>query len=171
MENPDAFENELERKVGGRELNDVERAALLSDILGVRGVPVHRVRKWIELLGIPVNPVTVSRFLRLHRSRSFMKKAVAEGRLSLPVFALLSRMDEADQRAILRVFSTLRLGVNYQRELVRLCGEVSARERISAAEILAKTRLEVILRSERSSGPDRKKLFFRALRGMSRGKG
>ncbi|MFQ6104090.1 MAG: ParB/RepB/Spo0J family partition protein [Candidatus Glassbacteria bacterium] len=161
-----SFEVAIEDNLKTRGFNEVEKAGAVHFILKVLKPPREEAERLLSILSVPINPRTVSRYLKLYNASDTVKQMLASGELSFHTFVLISGLNENETGPILRVVKKLGLGTNYQRELVTLCEDISACRGGSVSEILSSPEVRDMLGNDSLSAPDKVKHIFRLLRNV-----
>jgi len=161
-----SFEIALHDNLRTREFNDVELAGAVHFILQVLKPPERDSEKLLRLLSVPLNPKTVSRYIRLYDAADDMKRLLVRGIISFNTFVLMSGLRLDESRSILNVMETLKPGTNYQQELIYLCEDIATRQKRPIPDIFENSDIRSVLVERDLSNPDRVKRLFRALRIM-----
>ncbi|MCR4439780.1 MAG: ParB N-terminal domain-containing protein [bacterium] len=132
--------------LGVRALNVVECAVALLKLRMQFNVPEAELSsRYMPLLNLRASRTLLQRYLSLAALPEPMRQGLAEDRLSQEVALRLVGMSQADASALFAVISQLRLGKNYQRDLVRLAEDVARRESISIQEVLSSPEVQGLL--------------------------
>ncbi len=138
--------------LGVRQLNTVECAIVLAKLHGQFRIPKGDLaRRYMPLLGLGSSTELVERYLRLAALEEPMREWLAEEWLSQEAAFQLVEMAPDEARALFAVIAALRLGKNYQRELIRLAYDVARREALSIRELVASPELRAAMQEQELS--------------------
>ena len=96
-------------------------------------------------LGLPGSPSLVNKIKNICRLPHLLQKAIISGNISFPMAIDLGTMPPDEALAIVKLFDSLNLSLNKQREILTFIREISLRETLSVLEILEDKRLKEIL--------------------------
>lgn len=132
--------------LGIRALNVVECAVALHKLRTQFNVPeAEVVSHYMPLLNLQGSQTVLQRYLSLVRLPEPMREWLAGGRLSQETALRIVEMSDADASALFAVIAQLRLGKNYQRDLVRLAEDVARRDSMSIQQVLSSPELQELL--------------------------
>lgn len=138
--------------LGARQLNSVERATVLAKLHAQFCVPKEELAgRFMPMLGLNGSFELLVRYQSLAALEEPMRQWLAEERLSQEAALRLVEMAPEDARALFAVIVVLRLGKNYQRELLRLAEDVARREGLNIRDLVAHPELQAVLQDERLS--------------------
>jgi len=167
LDDSKAIEMAIDDNVEERPFNDVEKAGAVHFILKVLEPDEEKADALLRRLPVPVNPRTLSRYLKLFEAPPIMKQMIVRGDISFNTFVLINGLGPEDTGALLKVISELKPSTNYQRDLVIACENLSAMQKKTIGEVLATDEVRMVLDNDRLSRPDRIKHLFRILRKKS----
>jgi len=132
-------ENALERS-----LNPLETARAAALISSLDPDP-EAIAAVAADIGFFLHPAHIEKLLLLSRLPGALQDAVAEGLLLLPTALELGALDPAGAAILVDLFRRLKSGLNLQREMIRLAGEIALREATSIEVVLKAPDLQRIL--------------------------
>ncbi len=115
-------------------------------------------------LGLPHNPSLIRKVLPLSRLPGVMREGVRSESISLPMAQSLGQLDPDAGVELAKLFLTLKLSLNKQREILALSEEIAARDDITLSTLLAREALRDILNDEnldRSQKAGRLRLYLK----------
>jgi len=96
-------------------------------------------------LGLPDSPSLVEKIKNVCYLPLLLQKAIISGNISLPMAMELGAMPPDEASAIVKLFDSLNLSLNKQREILTFIREISLRETLSVLDLLEENRLKEIL--------------------------
>jgi hypothetical protein len=124
---------------------------------------VSREKDIIELLGVlglPDNIGMAEKIRPLAQCAEAIQEGVISDLISLPVALELGGLESATGSLLARIFQTLGLGLNVQREILVLVKEIAARESKSIPDILNEKEIQEIL-EDKTFDRTRKRVLLR----------
>jgi ParB family chromosome partitioning protein len=137
-----------------RPLNVVEQSrayALVQKV--VDGSPAWR--KIAASTGLPGSQSAVDRILPVADMPVCMQNGILEGSIALPIALHISRLNEADAKALCIFFRALTTSLNVQRELLELISEISLRDDISIVQLMEQDQIAAIMGNGNFSVPQK----------------
>lgn len=123
--------------------------------------------RFLPLLGLRSSDSTVERYLSLIDLPDDITSAISSGEVSLDLIERVERhFDGDDGTRVIRLILDLRLGVNRQRELLRLLDEIGRRDEVDVAHILADHQLSSIMEETGANLPQKAQALIAALRNI-----
>lgn len=101
-------------------------------------------------LGLPDHPSLISKILRLCHLPSPVQEGILSDSIALSMALELDRLEPTIAVALSSIFTTLKLGLNKQREIMTLVKEIAKREDIPIHKLLTSGDLRAILHDEAS---------------------
>ncbi len=120
-----------------RRLNLVEQAravGVLSEALGGE----DRLEDLAAGAGLPVNAEMIAKLKKVARMAPALQEALMAGAISLPIALRLYETDEATAVLLADLFTKMGIGLNRQRQILTWADEISKRDGVAVADILAR---------------------------------
>ena len=130
-----------------RPLNLIEQSKsirLLDDFFK----DVKALGKSLSIMGLPANPSLIKKIKELYYLPDLIRSGILSNTISLAMALELGRLEPEAGECLAKLFQTVRLGLNNQREILRLVKEISLREDISMLKVLEDVNLQKILRNK-----------------------
>lgn len=157
----------LQENLTTRGFNPVEKAIALWKLIHRFKVEPNRVvQAYLPLLSLEPNEKILKTYLSLAEMEEEVKRFVLDEKVSRSNIRLLSQMRSEERRALLPVFSLLKLGENRLREILTLLMEISRRERTDLREILDHPEIEAVLSDRELTPHQRTERVKKALMGL-----
>ncbi len=99
-------------------------------------------------LGLPTNPSMIDKMIGLCQLPAPLQEGLLNGRLALPIAIELGTLDQGDAVAFSKIFNSLGLSLNKQREIISLVKEISKRDDIRVQDVLQDQRIRKILNAD-----------------------
>lgn len=96
-------------------------------------------------LGLPGSPSWVDKIKNVCHLPLQLQKAIISGNISLPMAMELGAMPPDEALAVVKLFDSLNLSLNKQREILTFIKEISLRETLSIPDLLEDKRIKEIL--------------------------
>jgi ParB family chromosome partitioning protein len=152
----DIYSYLLEEIIIRRQLTPVEKGIFLQKISSV--IDEKRItEKFLSRLGLPRDPIQIKRGQKLLDLDAPLVKALHQGNLHESVAQEMLALSSDDRLAIYEVISTLKLGVNYQKKLMRICQELAGREQKSIGSLLKEDDVQETLNHREANPPQKAK--------------
>jgi ParB family chromosome partitioning protein len=104
--------------------------------------------KELSDMGLPENQSIIKKIKELCHLPGFVQKGILSNTISLTMALELGRMQQEAGEVFTKLFETLKLGLNKQREILTLAKEISLREDISILKVIENNILQKILNNE-----------------------
>ncbi|MDY6824985.1 MAG: ParB N-terminal domain-containing protein [Thermodesulfobacteriota bacterium] len=127
-----------------RPLNLVEQARAVRKLAGFFESS-SKLAVALDALGLPAGATVAKKLQAVETLPALVQDAVAREEIPLAVAVDLARLDDATAAALGAVFTSLRLGVNKQREVFTMVREIGAREKRSMLAVLQSQEIRDIL--------------------------
>jgi len=126
----------LHENISTRGMNEVEKAMALSRLtrLAARDAVLE---KYMPLLGLAPRPDLLNSYLALDSVEVPMRRAVAEGLISMRGFQDLEPLRPDDRSMVALLITKLKLNFNKQRQFIDIISDLIGVEDIGAKDILA----------------------------------
>ena len=140
------FTLSLHENLTSRGFNPVEKAIALEKMVSLFQIdPRAVVKNFLPLFSLEMNEKILNTYLSLARMEEEVKRYVLKEEVSRSNIRRLSALPPEDRRAILSLFSSLKLGENSMREMLTLLEEISRRDRCGISEIAAHPEVRAVL--------------------------
>jgi len=151
-----AFLLALHDNLGCRVLNAVEKARTLWRLRQDFQVqPVALLQDFCPLLDIPRRAETLQAYWSLATLEDALQAAVVEGTLPLETALWIGAHAAEEQRALLQLFTGLKVGNNRAREFSTYIDEICQRDARSPAALLQELGVPALLANHQLSGPQK----------------
>jgi ParB family chromosome partitioning protein len=104
--------------------------------------------KELSLMGLPDNPSIIKKIKELCHLPGSVQSGILSNTISLAMALELGRLQQGAGEGFAKLFETLKLSLNKQREILTLVKEISLREDISMLEVIENDILQKILSNE-----------------------
>ena len=108
--------------------------------------------KELSIMGLPGNPSIIKKIKELCHLSGSIQSGILSNTISLAMALELGRLQQSAGDGFAKLFETLKLSLNKQREILTLVKEISLREDISILKVIENDMLQKILFNE---DPDR----------------
>jgi ParB family chromosome partitioning protein len=130
-----------------RPLNLIEQSRSIHLLYGfIKDVKV--LGKSLSITGLPTNPSIIKKIKKLYHLPKFVQSGILSNTISLAMALELGRLQLEAGECLAKLFQTLTLSLNKQREILRLVKEISLREDISMLKVVENDNLQKILRNK-----------------------
>jgi ParB family chromosome partitioning protein len=113
---------------------------------------VSALGKELSIMGLPGNPSIIKKIKELCHFSGSVQHGILSNTISLAMALELGRLQQGAGDGFAKLFETLKLSLNKQREILTLVKEISLREDISILKVIENDMLQKILSNE---DPDR----------------
>ncbi len=130
-----------------RSLNLIEKSRcieMMSDFFK----DVNRLSEELSVLGLSEHPFMIKKLKGICHLPEPFQNSILSDTISLAMVLELAGMSEDDAKGLIKLFNTLKLGLNTQREIVTLVKEIAIREDRSILQIIEESHLNKILMNE-----------------------
>ena len=127
-----------------RPLNLIEQSRSINMLYGFFK-DVSALGKALSVMGLPDNPSIIKKIKELHRLPGFVQNGILSNTISLAMALELGRLKLEAGECLAKLFQTLTLSLNKQREILSLVKEISLREDISILKVIENDNLQKIL--------------------------
>jgi hypothetical protein len=130
-----------------RPLNLIEQSKsihLLDDFFK----DVEALSESLSIMGLPSNPSLIKKIKELYHLPELIRSGIGSNTISLAMALELGRLQPEAGECLAKLFQTLTLSLNKQREILRLVKEISLREDISMLKVVEDVNLQKILRNK-----------------------
>jgi ParB family chromosome partitioning protein len=130
-----------------RSLNLIEKSRcieMLSDFFK----DINLLSEELSILGLPEHPSMIKMLKDICHLPEPFQNSILSNTISLAMVLELAGMSENDANGFIKLFSTLHLSLNKQREIVRLVKEIASREDKSILQVIEESHLNKILTNE-----------------------
>jgi len=130
-----------------RPLNLIEKSrsiGMLSDFFK----DINSLSEELSLLGLFEHPSMIKKLKGICHLPELFQNSILSNTISLAMVLELAGMSEDDAKGFIKLFNTLKLSLNTQREIVTLIKEIAIREDKSILQIIEESRLNKILTDE-----------------------
>ncbi len=135
-----------------RPFNWVEKATIIQRLGHLFGVSEESlVRDWFPVLKIGSNRKWLTWLAAITDYEPEVQEAIARDALTFDLFEFLPALDSESRVLLTRLFRTLNLGKNRQKEFFTLLRDVALREELSLAEVLKKEEIQTIWKRDSHS--------------------
>jgi ParB family chromosome partitioning protein len=149
--------------VGQRPLNAVETSRAVA-LLHRETADERALADGLQRLGFPRNPAWISQQLELAALSDPILKRLLDGTIGVAMALDLATLETADAVALTRVFASLRLGLNRQREVFGICRDLARRDRTPIREIVTGAELRRLLNDDAMDMGEKNRQFRRRLK-------
>jgi len=130
-----------------RPLNLIEKSrsiGMLSDFFK----DINSLSEELSLLGLFEHPSMIKKLKGICHLPELFQNSILSNTISLAMVLELAGMSEDDAKGFIKLFNTLKLSLNTQREIVTLIKEIAIREDKSILQIIEESHLNKILTNE-----------------------
>jgi len=127
-----------------RPLNLIEQSRSINMLYGFFK-DVSALGKSLSVMGLPDNPSIIKKIKGLYHLPGFVQSGILSNTISLAMALELGRLQLEAGECLAKLFQTLTLSLNKQREILSLVKEISLREDISILKVLENDNLQKIL--------------------------
>ena len=127
-----------------RPLNLIEQSRSINMLYGFFK-DVSALGKSLSVMGLPDNPSIIKKIKGLYHLPGFVQSGILSNTISLAMALELGRLQLEAGECLAKLFQTLTLSLNKQREILSLLKEISLREDISIRKVLENDNLQKIL--------------------------
>jgi ParB family chromosome partitioning protein len=127
-----------------RPLNLIEQSRSINMLYGFFK-DVSALGKSLSVMGLPDNPSIIKKIKELYHLPIFVQSGILSNTISLAMALELGRLQLEAGEYLAKLFQTLTLSLNKQREILSLVKEISLREDISILKVLENDNLQKIL--------------------------
>jgi len=130
-----------------RPLNLIEKSrsiGMLSDFFR----DINSLSEELSILGLSEHPSMIKKLEGICHLPELLQNSILSNTISLSMVLELSRISEDDAKGFIKLFNTLKLSLNTQREIVTLVKEIAIREDRSILQIIEESHLNKILTNE-----------------------
>ncbi|MGD8893686.1 MAG: ParB N-terminal domain-containing protein [Desulfobacterales bacterium] len=127
-----------------RPLNLIEQSTSIHLLYGFFK-DVKLLGKLLSIMGLPANPSIIKKIKKLYHLPKFVQSGILSNTISLAMALELGRLQLEVGECFAKLFQTLTLSLNKQREILRLVKEISLREDISMLKVIENDDLQKIL--------------------------
>ncbi|MEA1946645.1 MAG: ParB/RepB/Spo0J family partition protein [Thermodesulfobacteriota bacterium] len=106
---------------------------------------VSALGKLLSVMGLPDNPSIIKKMKELYHLPKFVQSGILSNTISLAMALELGRLQLEAGECLAKLFQTLTLSLNKQREILSLVKEISLREDISILKVIENDNLQKIL--------------------------
>ena len=165
LSQPQAFFLALHDNLGCRVLNAVEKAHILWRLWQDFHVqPATLLQEFCPLLDLPPRAETLHAYCALATLEDALQAAVVEGALPLETALWIGAHAAEDLQALLKLFTSLKVGSNRAREFATYIDELCQRDSCSPATLLQDLGVPALLADAQLAGPQRLEHVRRVLR-------
>jgi ParB family chromosome partitioning protein len=112
-------------------------------------------QKIVESTGLACSQTAMDRIIPVAGMPVSLQDAILEGSIALPIALHINQLKENDAKALCSFFRQVATGLNIQRELLALISEISLRDDIPIARLLAQADIAEIIANEDSPAPQK----------------
>jgi ParB/RepB/Spo0J family partition protein len=146
----------LHDNLGCRELNEVEKGRVLWRLRQRYQRPLAELAETLcPLLDLPPREESVDTYCTLVTLDDALQAAMVEGALPLQTVLWIGRQNAGNQRALLALFTGLKLGQNRAREFASLTDEICHRDGCEVEVLWRDLEVAQLLEDDRLSGPQK----------------
>ncbi|MBW2014147.1 MAG: ParB N-terminal domain-containing protein, partial [Deltaproteobacteria bacterium] len=127
-----------------RPLNLIEQSRSIHLLYGFFK-DVSALGKSLSVMGLPDNPSIIKKIKELYHLSKFVQSGILSNTISLAMALELGRLQPEAGECLAKLFQTLSISLNKQREILRLVKEISLREDISMLKVVENDNLQKIL--------------------------
>ena len=127
-----------------RSLNLIEKSRcieMLSDFFK----DINRLSEELSVLGLSEHPSMIKKLKGICHLPEAFQNSILTNAISLPIVLELTGMSRDDAEGLIKLFNTLKLGLNTQREIVTLIKEIAIRDDKSILQVIEESHLKKIL--------------------------
>lgn len=120
-----------------RPFNEIEKSLVIKKLQSLSKISEEKLIKFfLPLLGLPPSKKYLENYLSLDKLEDRIKKALAQGELSLEVGMILTRLNPAERKLFLKLIQRIGLNQNKAKIIFNLVEEISHRENKSIRALL-----------------------------------
>ena len=149
-----------------RPLNLVEKAQALEKLLAFGAHEREVIDQYLPLFGLQPNVRMLKQLTELLSLERGLQEYLVRKSLSLSTSVLFLDLDKKGQKAILPLLQALRPGENRVKEIISFLREVSLRDEVPIASLLAREAIGEILGDQETPRPQRVEQLRRVLKEM-----
>jgi hypothetical protein len=130
-----------------RPLNLIEKSKsieMMSDFFK----DINRLSEELEVLGLSEHPSMIKKLKGICHLSEPLQNSILSNTISLPMVLELSGMSENDAKGFIKLFNTLNLSLNKQREILTMVKEIAMREDKTVRQVIDESHLKRILMDE-----------------------
>jgi ParB family chromosome partitioning protein len=130
-----------------RSLNLIEKSKsieMMSDFFK----DINRLSEELEVLGLSEHPSMIKKLKGICHLPEPLQNSILSNTISLPMVLELSGMSENDSKGFIKLFNTLNLSLNKQREILTMVKEIAMREDKTFRQVIDEFHLNKILMDE-----------------------
>lgn len=130
-----------------RSLNLIEKSRsieMLSDFFK----DINRLSEELSVLGLSEHPSMIKKLKGICHLPDPLQNCILYNTISLAMLLELAGMSEDDSKGFIKLFNTLKLSLNKQREIVTMAKEIAMREDTSILKVIEEYHLKKILMDE-----------------------
>lgn len=130
-----------------RSLNLIEKSRsieMLSDFFK----DINRLSEELSVLGLSEHPSMIKKLKGICHLPDPLQNCILSNTISLAMLLELAGMSEEDAKGFIKLFNTLKLSLNKQREIVTMAKEIAMREDKSILKVIEEYHLKKILMDE-----------------------
>lgn len=130
-----------------RSLNLIEKSRsieMLSDFFK----DINRLSEELSVLGLSEHPSMIKKLKGICHLPDPLQNCILSNTISLAMLLELAGMSEDDAKGFIKLFNTLKLSLNKQREIVTMAKEIAMREDKSILKVIEEYHLKKILMDE-----------------------
>lgn len=159
-----AFLLAVHDNLGCRPFNIVEKGRILQRLRNTFHYDCSvLVNAWCALLDLPPRAETLEAYCTLVTLEDALQAAVFEGTLPLETALWIGGQTPVDRRALLALFTGLKIGSNRAREFASMIDDICLRDSCNVATLLQRLHLADILADPQRAGPQKLEQVRRAL--------
>jgi len=130
-----------------RPLNLIEKSRSI-DMLSDFFKDINRLSEELSVLGLSEHPSMIKKLKGICHLPDPLQNSILSNTISLAMLSELAGMSEEDAKGFIKLFNTLKLSLNKQREIVTMVKEIAMREDKSILEVIEEYHLKKILMDE-----------------------
>ena len=130
-----------------RPLNLIEKSRSIR-MLSEFFKDINSLSEELSILGLSEHPSMIKKLKGICHLPELFQNSILSNTISLAMVLELAGMSEDDAKGFIKIFNTLKLSLNRQREIVTLVKEISIREDRSILQIIEESHLNKILTNE-----------------------
>jgi ParB family transcriptional regulator, chromosome partitioning protein len=130
-----------------RSFNLIEKSRcieMLSDFFK----DINRLSEELSVLGFSEHPSMIKKLKGICHLPELFQNAILSNTISLAMVLELAEMSEDDAKGLIKLFNTLKLSLNTQREIVTLVKEIAIRDDKSILQVIEESHLNKILAND-----------------------